>query len=107
MTDKVLSAWFKAELFIHCLHGILVQVNAWSLCKSFALCTSIYPKISHTLVSSRVTVLPALKKFEELLRPSFLKKAHQGTLDRLHLRARYLRDLPIPVDKAARNLFEI
>ena len=60
-----------------------------------------------TLVGSRVLVLPVLKELEELLRSPLLEETHEGALDRLHLRAGYLGDLAIAVDKAARDLLEL
>ena len=60
-----------------------------------------------TLVSGRILILPALEELEELLRPPLLEQTHEGTLHRLHLRARNLRDLAITIHKAARNLLEL
>ena len=61
----------------------------------------------HTLVSSRVLVLPALKELEELLCPPLLKETHKRALDRLHLRTRHLGDLAIAVDITAGDLLEL
>ena len=69
--------------------------------------TNLYRLGGRTLVGSRVLILPALKELEELLRPPLLKQTHEGTLHRLHLRARNLRDLAITIHEAARNLLEL
>ena len=58
-------------------------------------------------MSRRIVVLPALQELKELLCATLLKETHQRALDRLHLRARHLRDLALAVDEAARDLLEL
>ena len=69
--------------------------------------TNLYRLGGRTLVGSRVLILPALKELEELLRPPLLKQTHEGTLHRLHLRARNFGDLAITIHETARDLLEL
>jgi hypothetical protein len=47
-------------------------------------------ELALTLMRGWVVIPPVLQKFKELLRPTFLKQAHQWALDRFHLRTGYL-----------------
>jgi hypothetical protein len=58
-------------------------------------------------VRGDVLVLPALEELEELLRAALLEQTHERALDRLHLRAGNLRDLPIAVHERACDLLEL
>ncbi len=60
-----------------------------------------------TLVSSRIFVLPALEKLEELLRPPLFEETHKRAFDRLHLRTGHLGDPAIAVNEAACDLLEL
>lgn len=57
-------------------------------------------------MSSWILILPILQKLEKLFRPTFLKKSHQRTLDRLHLCTRNFGDPTITVNEASGDLFE-
>ena len=106
MSNEVLSTGLKTELFVYLRHGILVEVDAFGTlllnCSDESLSLR-----GRTLVGSRVLILPALKELEELLRPPLLKQTHEGTLHRLHLRARNFGDLAITIHEAARDLLEL
>lgn len=56
---------------------------------------------------SGVIILPVLQELEKLLRPPLLKEAHERAPDSLHLVTRDLRDLPVAVHEAARDLLEL
>lgn len=54
----------------------------------------------------RIFILPSLQELKELLSSALFEDTHEGTLHSLHLGAGDLRNLPIPVDVAARDLLE-
>jgi hypothetical protein len=60
-----------------------------------------------TLMCGGILVFPSLKEFEELLGSSFLKDAHERTLDGLHLCTGNLGNSAIAVDKTPRNLLKL
>jgi hypothetical protein len=62
---------------------------------------------SLTLVSGGIIIFPALQELEELLRATFLEKAHQRALDGLHFSRGNFRDFAVTVDEAARDLLEL
>lgn len=54
-----------------------------------------------------VVIFPALDKFKELFRATFLKEAHERGLDGLHLGARDLGDLAVAVHERTSDLLEL
>jgi hypothetical protein len=105
MADEILCTRFQAELLVHSLHAVLVQIDTLDVLSNTY--QRGYLDEKHTLVGSGIVVFPALQELEELLSAALLKEAHQGAPNSLHLRTRDLGDASIAIDEAARDLLEL